>query len=200
MKYLARIAAVFLATIVFQNAESAEFFQIPGTKSLLMLGEIIPSDVGEFGRFVVEKDINTIILRGPGGSLDSAFEIAKIIKSKFLNTTIAANSDCASSCSLVFVAGAARYMEDGSRAGFHLPFLDVAKISQVQEYCEQFKPKPNPTSLMLSALASGLSSLSGKCLTATYQTAFADYFRISSILKDSAVSDEIMKLMIEPPA
>ena len=76
MNYIQLFAGAISAAIALAGAApAAEFYVIPGTKSLLMLGEITDTDLAEFQYATSESDIDTVVLRGPGGSLELAFEL-----------------------------------------------------------------------------------------------------------------------------
>jgi hypothetical protein len=75
------------------------------------------------------------MLKGPGGSLEAGYAIADLVLEHQLNVTIPASTDCASACSLIFVAGKNRKMEELSRLGFHLPFMALGAGYNSEQYC-----------------------------------------------------------------
>jgi hypothetical protein len=64
-------------------------------------------------------EIMTVELSSIGGSLYEGAEIARIIRAKSLNVSVAAGKTCASACFLAFAAGARKSIEQGSRIGVH---------------------------------------------------------------------------------
>ena len=127
------LAALFmtLATQVW----SAEFFVLPGTKTLLVMGETKGTDVEKLEQYITEQAIDSLILKGPGGSLEAGYAIADIIMKNGISITIPENTDCASACSMIFTAGKVRVMEAGSRLGFHLPFVEIRGAYDAHKYC-----------------------------------------------------------------
>ncbi|MFY9511797.1 MAG: ATPase, T2SS/T4P/T4SS family, partial [Rubrivivax sp.] len=61
--------------------------------------------------------LRQVLLDSPGGRLFEAHEIAQQVKARGLSTR--ASADCASACTLVFVAGTQRSLAPGARLGFH---------------------------------------------------------------------------------
>jgi hypothetical protein len=54
---------------------AAEFFLMPESNQLYMLGETTFGDFDAFKEFVERDKVQTVVLSGPGGDLDEAFEI-----------------------------------------------------------------------------------------------------------------------------
>jgi len=65
----------------------------------------------------LEDSVDHIQLHSPGGRIAEARGLVKVIERFGLATT--AQGDCASACTLVFMAGHTRYLEPQSRLGFH---------------------------------------------------------------------------------
>lgn len=59
----------------------------------------------------------TLELDSPGGRVIAARSMARLVRERGLDTLV--NGDCASACTLVFVAGAQRRIGPGARLGFH---------------------------------------------------------------------------------
>ncbi len=71
-----------------------------------------------FGELVMENpSIDTVVVAGAGGVTWAAYEIANKI-TEFGLTTVARNN-CASACTILFLAGKERRLEAGARLGFH---------------------------------------------------------------------------------
>lgn len=60
-----RIALVSLLISIASYASSAEFFVLPGTSTLLVLGETKTSDVEDIQRYIADEQIDSIILNAP---------------------------------------------------------------------------------------------------------------------------------------
>jgi hypothetical protein len=185
---------VFLMSVATQ-APAAEFFVLPGTNTLLVLGETKLTDVEEINRYVAERQVDSLILKGPGGSLDAGYAIANIILERGLSTTVPENTDCASACSLIFSAGKIRTMENGSRLGFHLPFA-VLSPSNIDSYCDTIVPPSQVT----STYANLFNNSTPDCLMFTYQRGLKDIRILSRILDRDGISETVLDLIIDTPS
>lgn len=185
---------------------AAEFFILPGTKTLLMMGETQAEDVQILRANIEDNDINALILKGPGGSLKAGYALANIVLENKLTITIPKDTDCASACSLIFVSGDNRIMEKGSRLGFHLPFVKLNSQS-VYDYCASIIPLKAPVSSQddkfdpagaMQRIKAG-QDLSG-CLMRTYQQGLKDVRKLSKILMRDGISEDVLDLMINTPS
>lgn len=84
-------------------------------------------DVGAAARFAEEIEargeyVKTVLLNSPGGSVEDALAMSKLIRDKELNTKVAARALCASSCPLIFAGGVAREAEKDAVVGVHQVF------------------------------------------------------------------------------
>jgi hypothetical protein len=81
-------------------------------------------DIGASTRFAEEVEkrgsyVKTVALDSPGGSVEDALAMGKLIREKGFDTSVAAGAICASSCPLVFVAGTNRFATEQSVIGVH---------------------------------------------------------------------------------
>ncbi|CAN7747144.1 MULTISPECIES: ATP-dependent Clp protease proteolytic subunit [unclassified Ensifer] len=81
-------------------------------------------DIGAGERFVREIEqrgeyVKTVSLNSPGGSVDDALAISKLIREKGLDTRVASGALCASSCPIVFAGGVRRLAEPEAVVGVH---------------------------------------------------------------------------------
>lgn len=192
-----RLAVMAFLVSLSSPAVAAEFFILPGTKTLLVLGETRTSDVDEFSRYVTDDKIDSIILNGPGGNLEAGYAIADIVLEQELRTTVPANTDCASACSLIFSAGKFRKMEEGSRLGFHLPFV-VLSEAEVSNYCKALTDNTQSTSIepALSYIRQN-NRPTPECLMLTYQMGLRDIRRLSRFLNRDNISADVLDLIID---
>jgi hypothetical protein len=192
-----RIALVSLLISIASYASSAEFFVLPGTSTLLVLGETKVSDVEDFQRYISDEQIDSIILNGPGGNLEAGYAIAEIVLEHGLATTVPENTDCASACSIIFSAGRERVMENGSRLGFHLPFISLSP-SDVADYCEALIGLDDPTYAGRFGAMRFLENLDSDpdCLMLTYQMGLRDMRRLSKYLVRDGISEDVLDLVI----
>ena len=81
-------------------------------------------DVGAATRFAAEiaargEYVKIVALNSPGGSLDDAMAMARLIREKGIATDVADGALCASSCPLVFSGGAERHAGPRAAIGVH---------------------------------------------------------------------------------
>ena len=83
----------------------------------------MPSQIGQ--RLAFTNAANAVKRAGlnPGGAVLSGLEIGRQIKSKKLMTAVPSSTLCASSCALIWLAGATRFAEDSSIVGFHAAYV-----------------------------------------------------------------------------
>jgi hypothetical protein len=90
----------------------------PDGRSVTLSG---PFSMGAASRFerTLERapQLQRVLLDSPGGRLFEAHEIATAVRKRGLQTR--ASGDCASACTLVFLAGPNRSLAPGTRLGFH---------------------------------------------------------------------------------
>jgi hypothetical protein len=84
-------------------------------------------DLGAADRFAEEiaargEYVEAVSLNSPGGSVEDALAMSKLIREKGLNTIVASKALCASSCPLVFAGGVAREAEENAILGVHQVF------------------------------------------------------------------------------
>lgn len=80
--------------------------------------------VGTAAQFAAEIEkrgdyVKTVVLNSPGGSVQDALAMAKLIRKRRLDTEVGAEGLCASSCPLVFAGGVVRTAEPGAAIGVH---------------------------------------------------------------------------------
>jgi len=99
------------------------FELLPGGQ-LRAEGSIDPGAAGRFTEEIAARGeyVKTVSLNSPGGSVDDALAMAKLIREKGLNTKVATKALCASSCPLVFSGGVAREAEADAIVGVHQVF------------------------------------------------------------------------------
>ena len=182
---------------------AAEFFILPGTKTLLMMGETQAEDVQILRANIEDNDINALILKGPGGSLKAGYALANIVLENKLTITIPKDTDCASACSLIFVSGENRVMEKGSRLGFHLPFVDFEKLT-VPDYCESISPFKKRGLIRnddtyYRGVRNARNDIPG-CLMRAYQQGLKDIQKLSKIIMRDGISEDVLDLLINTPS
>lgn len=91
-------------------------------------------DQGSASRLSKELDargeyVRTVSLNSPGGGLQDAIAMAKLIRERRLNTEVADGALCASSCPLIFAGGVKRLAGPEAAIGVHQFFATTAKGS-----------------------------------------------------------------------
>ncbi|WP_424983490.1 ATP-dependent Clp protease proteolytic subunit [Maritalea sp. S77] len=81
-------------------------------------------DVGSFARLGPElkriaEYVEWVEINSPGGSVDDALALAKLVRELDLNVRVPAGGYCASSCPLIFAAGVKRDMHQRANVGVH---------------------------------------------------------------------------------
>jgi hypothetical protein len=91
---------------------------------LLAEGTIEPGAAARFAQEIEARGeyVNTVQLNSPGGSVDDAIAMSKLIREKKLQTRVNARALCASSCPIVFAGGAERLAEKDAVIGVHQVF------------------------------------------------------------------------------
>ncbi len=91
---------------------------------LLAEGTIDPGAAGRFAQEIEARGeyVKVVQLNSPGGSVDDAISMSKLIREKKLQTKIVSRGLCASSCPIVFSGGAERIAEKEAVVGVHQVF------------------------------------------------------------------------------
>ena len=81
-------------------------------------------DQGSARRFAAEiaargEYVTTLSLNSPGGSLDDAMEMARLVRERGIGVDVADGAVCASSCPLLLSGGVTRNVGGGAAIGLH---------------------------------------------------------------------------------
>ena len=195
MRRLFSIIVIYIASAL--NLQAAEFFVLPGTNTLLMMGETEAADVRTLINHIRIDEIDSLILKGPGGDLDAGYALAGVVLEKGLNVMVPKGTKCASACSLIFSAGKKRSLENGAMLGFHLPFVQLDTRDAETDYCSQFET--DKSSNAAGIIFKGLLSNS-TCLEKTYQMGLKDIRKLQRYLDRDGISPDVIDLMIDTPS
>ncbi|MDF8333390.1 hypothetical protein [Novosphingobium cyanobacteriorum] len=130
--------------------------------ALTLSGWISSGSSGQFAALLGKHpEVHRILLRSQGGRTREATSIAAAISARKLDTM--AVGPCASSCTIVFLAGKHRFAESGSSLGFHSPSLagltdDVAKASS-PEMRDAYEKAGLPAEFIERALSTSSKSI-----------------------------------------
>lgn len=113
-----------------QPSSPEEVLRKPMTFNLVSGGVLLAEgtiDPGAAGRFASEIEdrgeyIRSVSLNSPGGSVDDAIAMSKLIREKNIATKITEKALCASSCPIVFAGGVTRSAEKDAIVGVHQVF------------------------------------------------------------------------------
>lgn len=88
---------------------------------LALTGRIVQGTAEAFAAVLRERaeDVNTVVIDSPGGSLEDAMAMARLIREKGYATDIPDGALCASSCPLLFAGGIARSAGAKASIGLH---------------------------------------------------------------------------------
>ena len=96
-------------------------FELSAGGRLMAVGAITPGTSKLFADEIEKRGsyIKTVVLMSPGGSVQDALEMGRLIRVKGFATEIEAGAYCASSCPLVFAGGVQRIAGKGAAIGVH---------------------------------------------------------------------------------
>ncbi len=96
-------------------------FELVGDGKLLATGTVEPGSAKEFAAEVEKRGayVKTIVLHSPGGSVDDALAMGRLIRARGFATQVEAGRYCASSCPLIFAGGVERRAGAKARIGVH---------------------------------------------------------------------------------
>lgn len=121
-----KLLAMALTMVCCNAANAAEITHTAsdGMGVILVEGEIAAGDDEKF-RVISLKYRNAVVtLNSNGGRLLPAIEIGKIIKVAGYDTVVPGSAICASSCALIWTAGATRWLSPNGKVGFHASYRD----------------------------------------------------------------------------
>jgi hypothetical protein len=99
-------------------------FELVGDGRMLLTGAIDPGAADRFAEEIEKRGdyIRTVVLASPGGSVNDALRIGRLIRENGFATEVEAGSYCASSCPLIFAGGEERIAGEGAAIGVHQVF------------------------------------------------------------------------------
>lgn len=95
-----------------------------------------PIAVGDWSRFMkllrAHPEVAAVALDSEGGSLDDGLAIARQVRERGLDTALV--STCHSVCSIIFLAGAERYVPPSFRLSVHSAYKQIGSFTARDEY------------------------------------------------------------------
>jgi hypothetical protein len=103
---------------------AAMTFDLVDGGRLLATGTITPGTARDFAAEVDKRGgyINTVLLQSPGGSVQDAMTMGRLIRKNNFATEVGKGAHCASSCPLVFAGGVERRAGRKAAIGVHQVF------------------------------------------------------------------------------
>lgn len=133
MNFALRLSAMIITGLFFANCSFAADFFREGNM-LKISGPIEPGDYQKLLRSLrVRENMAALMvgvsLNSPGGNVSEAFKIADLIEKLYTTTNVADGNSCASSCIVLYAAGASRLIGRNGRLGVHRVTLDSPDLS-----------------------------------------------------------------------
>jgi len=105
------------------GARAAQFQAIDlpdnGGPAILMTGVIGYGDEHAFDAVASRMSNAMMVTTGPGGSVAAAIAIGTEIRNRGWSTLVPRGVNCASACSMIWLAGVQRYLAANAQIGFH---------------------------------------------------------------------------------
>lgn len=103
---------------------------------LSLTGTIDPGSAQRFAAEISARGeyVSTVLLDSPGGSVDDALEIGRLILEKGLSTEVRDGQLCASSCPVIFAAGTKRLAGRDAAIGVHQIYAAALSASPVDAF------------------------------------------------------------------
>jgi hypothetical protein len=100
---------------------NAMTFDLIGDGRLIVSGTITPGTAQAFAAEIDKRGsyVKTIVLQSPGGSVQDAIAMGRLIRVRKFSTEVAAGRICVSSCPLVFAGGIERHAGKRAEIGVH---------------------------------------------------------------------------------
>lgn len=90
-----------------------------GRPGLLLRGAIAPGDGARIVADLRRQSPGVVALDSPGGSVDDALTIGRMLRADGIDTLVEAGAICLSACPYVFAGGVARSAAENARIGVH---------------------------------------------------------------------------------
>lgn len=140
---MAALCATLVLLLCCESAVAMTFDVVTmnGEPAIHARGEIVAGDAARLRAVLTPKAKHsygyyTLLLDSPGGSVQAAFELSKVIDSQYVNTYVAPRGRCISACAaIVFIAGREHIAVPGAYLGFHGCFN--AQTRRIETLCNE---------------------------------------------------------------
>lgn len=137
------LVAIALWLLRSETAAAMTFDVAPmnGEPAIRARGEIVAGDAARLRAVLTPKAKHsygyyTLVLESPGGSVQAAFELSRVIDAHYVNTYVAPGGRCVSACAaIVFIAGREHVAVPGAYLGFHGCFN--AQTGRIESLCNE---------------------------------------------------------------
>lgn len=101
--------------------------ELVGGGVLMLSGTIVPGAADQFTAEIAARGdyIETVALNSPGGAVDDALAIGRMIREAGFDTAVGDGALCGSSCPLVLAGGIERIVSDSAAVGVHQIYAGV---------------------------------------------------------------------------
>jgi hypothetical protein len=105
-------------------------FELVGNGKLMATGTVTPGTADTFAAEVEKRGsyVKTVVLHSPGGSVQDALRMGRLIRDKGFGTEVEGGKYCASSCPLIFAGGVERRAGEKAAIGVHQVFAAPGSI------------------------------------------------------------------------
>lgn len=132
-----------------ERLRAAMSFELVGDGRLMAVGGIEPGTSKRFADEIEKRGsyVKTIVLHSPGGSVQDALAMGRLIRERKFATEVEAGAYCASSCPLVFAGGAERRAGERAAIGVHQVFAaadgpvsgdGMASAQRISAECQRY--------------------------------------------------------------
>ena len=137
---LAALIGTVGAVLGLQNASAMTFevMMMRDEPAIRARGEIVSGDADRLRAVLTPKARHSfgyyaLVLESPGGNVEAALELSRLMDRHHVNTYVAPGGRCVSACAaIVFIAGREHVATPGAFLGFHGCFnLNTRKIEQL---------------------------------------------------------------------
>lgn len=120
---LLMLTALTLFATACSLSQAAQFRRVEmpdkSGPAILLTGEIELGDDAAFHKLAETLPNAAVVTTGPGGSVKAALAIGTEIRTRGWSTLVPEGIQCASACSLIWLAGQTRSLAAGAQIGFH---------------------------------------------------------------------------------
>ena len=102
-------ALVFAATPAIASVQHAPLEG--GVEGIYLTGELYAPDEAAFRELADRYPEAIVFLDSPGGAVVPSLEIGKLVGTRGYATVVLEQSECASACALIWLAGTPRYLD-----------------------------------------------------------------------------------------